>query len=146
MYISSKAEYGVRALFELAQQYGSGPVQSETIATRQRIPVNYLNQVLIQLRKAGLVESIRGPQGGHMLAHPPEQITLLEILTVLEGPVITTSEASGETIAASSIDREVLAEVWNQLRTTIEGLLESITLHELCQRKSRCSGQMMYHI
>lgn len=146
MYISSKAEYGVRALFELAQQYGSGPVPSETIATRQDIPVNYLNQVLVQLRKAGLVESIRGPQGGHMLAHPPEHITLLEILTILEGPVITTSEASGATIAGSTTDREVLAEVWNQLRTTIEGLLESITLHELCQRKSQRTGQVMYHI
>jgi Rrf2 family protein len=88
MRISSKSGYALRALFDLAQHVGEGPVQSEEIARRQGIPVNYLNQLLITLRRAGLIESMRGPQGGHMLARAPEAITLLEILNALEGPLL----------------------------------------------------------
>jgi Rrf2 family protein len=77
MRISSKGEYGLRALFDLAQRYGEGPIQSDDIAARQGIPANYLNQMLILLRRAGLIDSLRGPQGGHMLARSPEQINLL---------------------------------------------------------------------
>ena len=88
MRISSKGEYGLRALFDLAQRYGEGPVQSHDIHERQGIDENYLNQILILLRKAGLIESVRGPQGGHRLARPPAQITLLEMVTALEGPLL----------------------------------------------------------
>jgi Rrf2 family protein len=70
MRISSKGEYGIRALFDLAQRYGEGPIQSRDIHLRQGIDENYLNQILLSLRKAGLLESIRGPQGGHRLARP----------------------------------------------------------------------------
>src|ERR1044071_10275970 len=86
MRISSKGEYGLRALFDLAQHYGEGPVQSRDIHERQDIDENYLNQILISLRKAGLIESVRGPQGGHRLARPPAQITLLEVVTAVQGP------------------------------------------------------------
>jgi len=75
MRISSKGDYGLRALFDLAQRFGQGPIQSEEIAQRQGIPVNYLNQLLIVLRRAGLIESLRGPLGGHMLARRPETST-----------------------------------------------------------------------
>ena len=71
MRISSKGEYGLRALFDLAQRYGEGPIQSHDIHLRQGIDENYLNQILIVLRKAGLIDSVRGPQGGHRLARPP---------------------------------------------------------------------------
>ena len=71
MYISSKGEYGIRALFDLAQHYDAGPIQSRDIRVRQRLDENYLNQILISLRKAGLIESTRGPQGGHR-KHPAD--------------------------------------------------------------------------
>src|SRR6266540_5283919 len=90
MRISSKGEYGLRALFDLTQRYGAGPVQSHEIHQRQGIDENYLNQILISLRKAGLIESVRGPQGGHRLARPPAQIDLLEVLVSLEGPLLPT--------------------------------------------------------
>ncbi|MBC7255459.1 MAG: Rrf2 family transcriptional regulator [Chloroflexi bacterium] len=91
MKISTKGEYGIRALMELTQRYHEGYVQSTRIAAARNIPENYLYQLLITLRKAGLIKSRRGPQGGHMLARPPEQITLADAVAVLEGPVSPTS-------------------------------------------------------
>lgn len=145
MHISSKGEYGLRALFDLAQNYGAGPIQSEEIATRQGIPVNYLNQVLISLRKAGLINSLRGAQGGHLLARAPDQITLLEALTVLEGPFLP-GDLFPESAATKPEDWSILATVWLNLRKTIEAHLEAITLEDLCQRKRDKRGNIMYHI
>ncbi|MEI7772573.1 MAG: Rrf2 family transcriptional regulator [Chloroflexales bacterium] len=88
MRISNKGTYALRALFDLAQQVGKGPVQSDEIATRQGIPVNYLTQLLIPLRQAGLIESVRGAQGGHLLARAPERITLCDIIVAIEGPLL----------------------------------------------------------
>ncbi len=146
MRISSKGDYGLRALFDLAQHYGEGPIQSEAIASRQGIPVNYLNQLLITLRRAGLVESLRGPQGGHLLARSPETITLLEVLTVLEGPILPTEGGRDDLQPTEPVDRMVIDEVWSELRTTVEGRLAAITLDDLCQRKRSRDGAVMYYI
>jgi Rrf2 family cysteine metabolism transcriptional repressor len=146
MRISSKGDYGLRALFDLAQRYGEGPVQSDDIATRQGIPVNYLNQLLITMRRAGLLESLRGPQGGHMLARPAETITLLEILTALEGPLLPTEPTREDLVATAPEDQELVDETWAALRARLEQILSAITLDDLCQRKRQRSGGVMYYI
>ncbi len=143
MRISSKGEYGLRALFDLAQRYGEGPIQSQDIHRRQEIDENYLNQILISLRKAGLIESIRGPQGGHRLARPPTQISILEALIALEGPLFPTESS---TSATPSVDREIVRDVWCEMRQALETYLGSLTLEDLCQRKRQRSGAIMYHI
>jgi Rrf2 family protein len=146
MRISSKGDYGLRALFDLAQRYGEGPVQSEEIANRQGIPVNYLNQLLITMRRAGLIESLRGPQGGHMLARRPDAITLLDALITLEGPLLP-AEPSREDLSASQPDDYALIDtVWQELRGRIEQILVETTLDDLCQRKRQQSGDVMYYI
>ena len=86
MRISMRADYGVRAMTDLAIHAGQGPVQSADIARRMIVPPVYLDQVMGGLRKAGLVRSTRGPQGGHQLARPPETISLANIVLALEGP------------------------------------------------------------
>ncbi|WP_232280673.1 RrF2 family transcriptional regulator [Chloroflexus aggregans] len=146
MRISSKGEYGLRAVFDLAQHYGEGPIQSESIAIRQGIPVNYLNQLLITLRRAGLVESLRGPQGGHLLARSPETISLLEVLTVLEGPILPTEGGRDDLQPTEPLDRALIDEVWSELRTLIEQRLAGLTLDDLCQRKRSRDGAVMYYI
>src|SRR3978361_582793 len=86
MRLTSKTDYGLRALIDLAL-HGSGlPVQSHDIATRQGIPESYLNQLLILLRRAGLIRSLRGPQGGHHLARAPRGISMADIIAALDGP------------------------------------------------------------
>jgi Rrf2 family transcriptional regulator, cysteine metabolism repressor len=146
MRISSKGEYGLRALFDLAQHHGEGPVQSRDIHLRQGIDENYLNQILISLRKSGLIESMRGPQGGHRLARSPAQITILEALIALEGPLLP-AEAGRDNIApAEPIDRELVREVWDELRAAVERHLAAVTLEDLCQRKRVQIGEVMYYI
>lgn len=146
MRISSKGDYGLRALFDLAQRYGEGPIQSDDIATRQGIPVNYLNQLLITMRRAGLIESLRGPQGGHMLARPPETITLRDVLTTLEGPLLPAEPTRDDLTPTAPEDHDLVDEVWVELRARLEGLLGELTLDDLCQRKRKRSGNVMYYI
>ena len=146
MRISSKAEYGLRALIDLAQRYGEGPIQSRDIHERQGIDENYLNQILILLRKAGLIESLRGPQGGHRLARPPAQITVLDALTALEGPLLPAETGRDGLPPADPVDRELVREVWCGLREGIERYLAGITLEDLCQRKRQRIGEVMYYI
>src|SRR5689334_155715 len=85
MRVTMKGNYGLRAMIDLAAQYGRGPVPSAEIAARQHVPEHFLDQLLITLRRAGLLKSQRGPQGGHMLARPPAQITMLDVIRALEG-------------------------------------------------------------
>ena len=146
MRISTKGEYGLRALLDLAQRYGEGPIQSRDIHQRQGIDENYLNQILILLRKAGLIESLRGPQGGHRLARQPGRITLLEVLTALEGPIVPGDSSGDDHSPADPIDREVVREVWAGMRQHLEAYLGSLTLDDLCQRKRQRTGDVMYYI
>jgi Rrf2 family protein len=146
MRISSKGDYGLRALFDLAQRYGEGPIQSDEIATRQGIPVNYLNQLLITMRRAGLIESLRGPQGGHMLARSPETISLLDLLIALEGPLLPADSARDDLAPTAPDDHDLVDETWAGLRGRIEAILAETTLDDLCQRKRQRSGGVMYYI
>jgi Rrf2 family protein len=146
MRISKKGEYGVRAMFDLAQHYGTGPVQSHDIAARQGIDENYLNQILILLRKAKLIDSLRGPQGGHLLARSPDQIVLLEVLTVLEGPLMPDESAMDQPPATQSVDRDLVRQVWSEIREAIEQVVAGVTLDDLCQRKREQAGEVMYYI
>jgi Rrf2 family protein len=85
MKISMKADYGIRALLDLAEHYGDDPVPSHDVAARQHVPGPFLDQLLMALRRAGLVRSTRGPRGGHVLGRAPEDITLAQAVDVLEG-------------------------------------------------------------
>jgi Rrf2 family protein len=146
MRISSKGDYGLRALFDLAQRYGEGPVQSDDIATRQGIPVNYLNQLLITMRRAGLIESLRGPQGGHLLARRPDTITLLEALSALEGPLLPSDHSREDLTPTQPEDHDLVDALWVDLREQINKVFAAVTLDDLCQRKRQRSGDVMYYI
>ncbi len=146
MRISSKGEYGLRALLDLAQRYGEGPIQSHEIHLRQGIDENYLNQILILLRRAGLIESLRGPQGGHRLARSPIQISMLDAIIALEGPLLPIDTGRDSAILGDPIDRNVIREVWNGARANLESYLADLTLDDLLQRRRRHSGEVMYHI
>jgi Rrf2 family protein len=146
MRISSKGDYGLRALLDLAQRYGEGPIQSRDIHERQGIDENYLNQILILLRKAGLIESLRGPQGGHRLARPPARITVLEALVALEGPILPADSGGDEGAGTDPADRQIVHEVWAEMRGLLEEYLGALTLDDLCQRKRQRAGDVMYYI
>lgn len=134
MRLSTKGEYGLRAMLDLAFHYGEGPVSLRSVAERQDISEPYLEQLVAGLRKAGLVKSTRGAQGGYVLARDPARITVGEIIRALEGPIAPRECvrednpqpcARGETCVARA--------VWEKLRDRIAEVLDSITLEDMRQ-------------
>lgn len=143
MKISSKGEYGLRALFDLTQHYGQKPRRSREIAETQNIAEDYLNQILITLRRADLVNSLRGPQGGHELARDPRQITLYDALRVLEGEMNFTDYSKEMT--AAPVD-EILKPIWQQIERETIRILQNTTLENLRERWDSQREELMYHI
>lgn len=131
MRVSSRADYGVRALFELALRAGQGPVHSKEIAGRQEIPEAYLHQVLGALNRAGLIKSTRGPLGGHELALAPSEISVYAILIALDG-VDQKPHPHPDGIGPA----DVVHGVWHDMQEQAESLLRSITLQTLIEREA----------
>ncbi|MEX0749593.1 MAG: Rrf2 family transcriptional regulator [Dehalococcoidia bacterium] len=130
MRISTKGDYGVRALIELSHHYGEGPIQSAEIAARQRIPEPYLDQLLTTLRKAGFIRSVRGPQGGHALIHRPEEVRLSEVIRTLEGSLSPVSHLHDEGYQCRAAH-----EVWHTVETATEKILDGVTIGDLAARE-----------
>src|SRR4030043_496900 len=84
MKLSTRSRYGTRLMLDMAQHYQEGPIHLAQVAKRQGISVKYLEQIIIPLKKANYIQSVRGPKGGHALAKPPEEITVGEIVALLE--------------------------------------------------------------
>lgn len=129
MRVSSRGDYGVRALFDLALRFNQGPTQSREIAARRNIPEAYLHQVLGALNRAGLVRSTRGPLGGHELTRPPHEISIWDILSVLEG-----ADRRPETSPTAGADGDVVFKVWCELHERSIEYLRSISLATLIER------------
>lgn len=132
MLISQKSEYGIRALADIVANGDSGPVNRSDIARRQQIPLPYLSQVLGVLVNGDLLISTRGPSGGYRLKKRPEDISLLEVVTLLQGPVTPTQCSGGN--SEHDCDRFQgcgLAGVWSQLKTANEKVLGRTTLEEI---------------
>jgi Rrf2 family transcriptional regulator, cysteine metabolism repressor len=152
MRFSAKGEYGVLAVLELAQHAGEPPLQAKTISKNQRIPLRFLEQVLNGLRKAGLVESTRGAQGGYVLSLPPSEIRISDVLEAIEGPIASSNRSSINDNRyppyGNGTDEGILKPIWEEVRTAEMKILDSITIQALCDRKKEKEQQkvLMYHI
>jgi Rrf2 family protein len=138
MKVSTKGDYGVRALVELAHHYGQGPVQSAEIAARQEVPETYLDQLLTTLRRAGFIRSVRGPQGGHALIRDPKEVRLSEVMTALEGslaPIACVDDPDACTRTGGCVQREV----WAQVRDATQKILESVSIGDLAEKERQYS-------
>jgi Rrf2 family protein len=130
MRISTKGDYGVRALIELSHHFGEGPIQSAEIASRQHIPEPYLDQLLTTLRKAGFIRSVRGPQGGHALIRPPDEIRLSEVIRTLEGSLSPVSHLHDEGYQCRAAH-----EVWHTVEEATQKILDGVTIGDLAARE-----------
>tara|TARA_B100001123_G_C15041339_1_gene919619 strand:+ start:499 stop:942 length:444 start_codon:yes stop_codon:yes gene_type:complete len=138
MLLSTKGDYGVRALIDLAKHVGEGPVQRAEIARRRQIPESYLDHLLAQLRRDGYLRSTRGPGGGHELAKASDEITLLEVLESLEGslvPIECVNEEPGSAAGALCGQQWVWQDIYTLMLerlggTTIADLVEHENQHE----------------
>jgi Rrf2 family protein len=133
MRLSQKAAYAVRAMLELALHSGDGaPARLAVIARRAKVPEKFLEAIVVDLRKAGLVNSRRGPEGGHVLARSPDAITLGQIRAAIDGPLVlveapTRSRATGPS-------EQAMQTVWKEVERAIGAVLDGVTVEEMCRR------------
>jgi len=130
MRVSAKVDYAVRAGTELAAVAGEGPVKGDHIATAQKIPLKFLENILLDLKHAGLVQSQRGAEGGYWLAKDPAEISLADVIRAVEGPIANVQSAPPESITYRG-NAEHLAEVWIAVRANLRAVLEQVTLADL---------------
>ena len=129
MHVSAKVDYALRALVMLAAA-GGGPLKAEALATGQDIPLNFLENILGDLRRAGLVATQRGAEGGYRLARPASAITLADVVRPLDGPLAAVRGSRPEEVeyAGSS---EHLRQVWVAVRASLRAVMENVTLDDV---------------
>jgi len=130
MKLSTRTRYGMRAIIELAESNRKGPLQLKVIAQHQDISAKYLEQLMVMLKSAGFVRSIRGSRGGYVLAKAPNQIKLSDVFHCLEGPITTVECVENEDYCQRAADCAA-RRVWTQVQEAIEGVLQSITLQDV---------------
>ena len=130
MRVSAKTDYALRAMVELAAAEGGAPVKGERLANSQSIPLRFLENILLQLRNAGLIESRRGADGGYRLARPAAEITLADVIRAIDGPLAGVSGARPESLDFQG-RAEPLREVWVAVRAALRGVLEHVTLADV---------------
>jgi len=133
MKLSTRTRYGIRAILELAENYGKGPLQLKIIARHQEISVKYLEQLIAILKSSGIVRSIRGSKGGYTLAKPPGQIKVSDCFNCLEGHVVTVECVDNIDCCVRAADCAA-RQVWAQVQQAVENVLQSITLQDLVNR------------
>ena len=144
MKISAKAEYACLAVLELALRMSqTEPIRASEIAEANGIPQRFLVQILLQLKGAGYVASTRGAAGGYRLAHPPQRISLWEIIQTIDGPSL--ASLSEQTPKTKSVGWQVLHEVWDAVSHTEKTKLKETNFAQLVKLASR-SGADMYYI
>jgi Rrf2 family protein len=132
MRITAKADYAVRAAVELAATSGERPVKGEQVARNQGIPQNFLENILTELRRAGIVRTRRGAEGGYQLAQPADEITVADVLRAVEGPLAAVQGVRPDELAYHGTS-EKLPEVWVALRASLRDVLEHVTLADIAR-------------
>jgi Rrf2 family protein len=130
MRVTAKVDYAVRAGAELAAASGEGPVKGERIAQSQQIPLKFLENILLELKHAGLVQSQRGAEGGYWLAAPADEISLADVIRAVEGPIANVRGERPEQVAYAGA-AEPLREVWIAVRGNLRAVLENVTLADV---------------
>jgi Rrf2 family protein len=137
--VSAKTDYAIRAALELAAATDDRPVKGERIATAQAIPLRFLENILMQLRHAGLVDSRRGADGGYRLARPAADVTLADVIRAIDGPLAGVSGARPETLDFDGTAAP-MRDVWIAVRASLRAVLEHVTLADVV------AGELPAHV
>ncbi len=155
MRLSTKSRYGLRALFDMAYNAGNLPIQVKEISRRQDISPRYLEQIFQSFKKAGILKSKKGPQGGYFLAKRPEEITVRDIIEAAEGDILLvncTCQDKTEEPACAFDGSCVTQTVWTEAAKLLNDYYSSLTLKTLCERgqalglKRESNHKFMYYI
>lgn len=149
MKVSQRATYGIMAAIDLALNGKEAPVQARAIARRQAIPIKFLEQVLYSMRKAGLIDSFRGAQGGYLLLKEPSALSVADVLEVLDGPMFH-RDLPSDSVPDRHLSKQelLLGHVWKQVAQAEHDVLHRITINELAGRQRAIEERRspMYHI
>ena len=136
MRLTARSEYGLLAMIDLACEGFGAPVSAREIASRQAIPGKYLEQLLVTLRQAELVRSVRGARGGFALMRPANEISVLDIVEALEGPLMSTVCDSDRAAVCGKSGACAAADVWTKATTAVREVLGETTLADLADRQA----------
>jgi len=134
MHVTAKADYAVRATVELADSSQQSPRKVDEVARAQSIPVSFLENILTQLRSAGVVRSQRGPEGGYWLSRPADQLTLADVIRAVEGPLVGVRGQRPEEVEYAG-SAESLTKVWVAVRANLRNVLENVTVADVASGK-----------
>jgi Rrf2 family protein len=134
MRVTAKADYAVRAAVELAGSSADAPRKVDEVSQAQSIPLSFLENILTQLRSAGVVRSQRGPEGGYWLAHPASEVTLADVIRAVEGPLVGVRGQRPEEVEYGG-SAESLQQVWVALRANLRKVLERVTVADVASGK-----------
>ena len=141
--MSTRSTYGLRALIELGLAAGRGPLSAARVAGRQDLSVAYLEQLLHRLKKQGLVSSVRGPKGGYLLAKEPQQVTVAEIVRVLDGA--PAAAPNGRSKDGSRHAQRIAHAVYRCVHERLSSSLDEVTLKDLCNEVRELAGEPLDH-
>ncbi len=145
MELSNKSEYALLAMLELAAHYKDGQtLQIRQIAAQRNIPDRYLDQLLAELRRSGLIRSERGARGGYLLSREPHKITVLDVINCMEG---TDSQRAKNSASSKTADRSAILEIWQETKDAAHAVLQKHTLQDLLEkREAQRHLNLMYYI
>lgn len=138
--LSTKTRYGSSLMFHLARSYGRKPMRLKEVSEIENISIRYLEQIIIPLKTAGLVKSLRGAKGGYVLTTPPKDIALSDIILALEGPW-TLVECTSDSDYCSRTEKCVFFEVWQKATQALTDIFENISLHDLVEKNKRLAAE-----
>lgn len=147
MKFSVKSEYAVSAVLDIALNADKGPVHVKSIAKRQAIPMRFLEQVMASLKKASIVDSIRGSQGGYVLSRIPAMINIAQIVEAIEGPIALIDNGNGAHEERTyQTNAGVIKDVWEDVRRAVTDTLNKVSIEDMCRKKREREVTVMYHI
>lgn len=144
MHVSMRSVYALRALRLLGREAGVSPLKTADMASAASIPEKYLEGILVSLRKAGLVQSRRGPDGGHVLARTPSTIRVTQVLEAIEGP-LRVGDEHGPASGDPALDA-CLRDLWRQAEEAVHKTLEPVTIQDLIERTETLTNINDFHI
>ena len=139
MLLSTKGRYGLKASLELAFFYGDGPINLKSISEKYKIPESYLEQLLSKLKKSGYIETIRGKQGGYLLAKEPKDITVGMILRALEGDITSSDCLKNENCGAENTC--VTRIIFEDIEKSINKIIDNTTLYDMVKKRNEISKE-----
>ena len=146
MHITYKGDYALKAVLDLARHYGNGVLTIHDLAKRTDAPIKFLEQVLLELKRGGFVESRRGKIGGYLLARPPSQIKLGKVIRFIDGPIEPIGCVEKKYTGCKDLYKCIFRSVWQEVAQCTSNIIDNITFEDLADQVSKQKEATVYQI